>query len=178
MAEKFTDEQRKTLRSRGLEDAQIERLEALLPTLSAPPARPRMQDVRDPLDELAAVAQRLQKRYARLDASREPSSDEARTRIQFAQELLGYTDWNTLERCIETVARITATACAGMSEDTRRSTYRNPIGQILAALAPAAFDVTRKKQPFLSIAQVVSEASGAWNVDNAIRAFLKPDRGE
>ena len=65
-----------------------------------------------------------------------------------------------------------------MSSDTRRSIYRNPIGQILAALAAARFEVTRKKQPFLSIVQIVSEASGGWRVDDAIRAFLKPQRGD
>lgn len=178
MANNFIDEQRETLRSRGLDDAQIDRLEALLPALCAPPARPRMQDVRDQLDDLAKAAERLQKRYARLNRSREPASDQARTRLQFAQEQLGYTDWSTLERSIDTVARITAAARAGTSGDRRRSSYRNPIGQILAALAPAAFEVTRKKQPFLGIAQIVSEASGGWSVDDEIRAFLKPDRGE
>ena len=171
---RFTQQQREILRTRGLSDEQLERLGALLPALKTPRRRARTQDVRDRLDDLAKVAQGLQRRYARLCASVEPASDQARTRLQFAQEQLGYTDWDTLERCINAVARITAEARADMSGDTRRSTYRNPIGQILAALAPANFEVTRRKQPFLAIAQIVSEASGGWSVDDAIRGFLKP----
>ncbi len=175
---RFTSEQRACLHRRGVADEQVARLERLLPALKAPQQRPRMQDVRDRLDDLAKAAERLQKRHASLKRSTEAASDQARTRLQFVQEQLGYTDWSTLERCIDTAARITAEARAGVSGDTRRSIYRNPIGQILAALAPSTFEVTRKKQPFLSIAQIVSAASGVWNVDDAIRAFLKPERGE
>lgn len=175
---RFTKPQRDRLRARGLNAEQVERLEALLPALKTPRRRARTQDVRERLDDLAKAAQALHRRYVRLCTSVEPASDQVRTRLQFAQEQLGYTDWGTLERCIDAAARITAEARGAVSSDTRRSIYRNPIGQILAALAPARFEVTRKKQPFLSIVQIVSEASGGWRVDDAIRAFLKPQRGD
>ena len=171
----FTGEQRKELRRRRLDEARIGRLEALLPALKSPRPRPRMQDVRDQLDDLAKAARLLQKRYARLNASKTPASEEVRTRLQFAQECLGHSDWSTLALCIDTAVRIATEARDGVSGDTRRGIYRNPIGQILAALGPGAFEVTRRRQPFLGIAQVVSEASGGWGVDDAIRAYLKPE---
>lgn len=175
---RFTAEQLERLRARKLTSEQIGRLEELLPSFRSPRPRPRMQDVRDQLEGLDKAAQHLLERYARLGASKAPAAEQARSRLQFAQECLGYHDWRTLERCISTVATITKDARNGVSDAARGSAYRNPIGQILAALEPARFKVTRKRQPFLEIACVVSEASGEWSVDDAIRTFLKPARRE
>jgi hypothetical protein len=38
--------------------------------------------------------------------------------------------------------------------------------------------VTRKKKPFPQVAQIVSEASGGWSVEDAIRAYQAKSRGE
>jgi hypothetical protein len=172
LSPKFTTEQRERLRARGLDPERVQSLEELLPRLVSP--RPRLQEVRGKLSDLAKAAEKLQKGYTRLRASPHPASEEVRTRLDFAQEYLGYTDWNTLRQCIQTATRIIAEAWDGVSDETRRSVYRNPVGLILSALGIQQLIVTRKKQPFLEIAQIVSAASGGWNVDDAIRAYLKP----
>jgi hypothetical protein len=182
----FTAHQRAELTALGLYPEQVQRLEeSLAGIISYMRPRPRMQDVRDKLEDLVKPAKILEKRYARLMRSREPASGQARTLLDFAQEHLGHTDWRTLRNCLLTAAEIITEARSSVSQN-RRSVFRPRaylIQSILRALelgyaehfnkaAPRfRMVVTRKKKPFPDIVLIVAHASGGWSSEDAIRDY-------
>jgi hypothetical protein len=198
----FTAGQRDELLALGIYPEQVRRLEAdaLERIFWRQGPLPRMQDVRDQLDNLAKPLDRLEKHYVRISTSKLAASQEANARLQTAaDDLLG--DADKLGESLETATKIVNRALELLSP-TRRSTRKNTahfVRLILHALElgyTEHFDCTgygdtpskepmpafpiqvgRKKKPFCEIVRVVSEASGEWSADDAIRAYLKTKPG-
>lgn len=192
---KFTAEQREELLKLGLYPEQVHRLELYLPSIGwrcAP--GPRMQDVREKLKEMAKPLGRIEKLYLRMCTSKNPASQEASTRLYLAQEELSV-GIDMLHDSLEAATNIVNLALKNLAPE-RRSTRRNSVEfvrMILKALhgghgehfsnkgkpMPAfAIDVARKRKPFPDIARIMSEASGGWSSDEAIRAYLRTPGGE
>jgi hypothetical protein len=191
----FTEEQQKDLLALGLHPEQVQRLKLTLPSIGWRCARgPGMQDVRDKLSDLVKPLRRAEKLYVRLSTSRILASAEARERLYLAQETLKV-GLDALHDSLESASKIVNRALDDLPR-TRRSTRRNTaefVRLIHKALAgghaehfvnrgkpmpPFLITVTRKRKPFPEIARMVSEASGGWGVDDAIRAYLNQRGGK
>jgi predicted DNA-binding protein len=187
----FTDQQRNELLSLGLYPEQVQRLGQYLPSLGWRCASgPRMQEVRDRLSDLAKAMGRVEKLYLRMSVSRNTANQESCSRLYLAQEALKVGQ-DALEESLEAATNIVSRALDDLPR-TRRSTRRDSaefVRLIFKALAGGHADhflnrgepvpaflirVARKKKPFPEIARVVSEATGHWSYDDAIRAYLKP----
>jgi hypothetical protein len=203
MRRSFTDDQRRELLGLGLYPEQVQRLEThALQSISWRQARaPRMQDVRDKLTDLAKSLERVEKIYVRMSTSKLAASKEASARLQSAaDDVCG--DADKLGESLETASKIANRALEWLSR-TRRSTRRNTayfVRLILHALAlghsdhfactgygdtpfkepmpPFLIRIARKKRPFPDIARIVSEATGCWGADDAIKACLRQSGGE
>jgi hypothetical protein len=193
----FTAEQRKELRELGLFPEQVRRLEAYsLQSISWRQTRPpRMQDVRERLTDLAKVVKRAERAYVRISTSKIAASQEANVRLlSAAEELLA--DSDKLGASLEAATNIVNEALEYLPP-TRRSTRKNSahfVTLIVKALElghvehfrctgygegpsdermpPFLIRVARKKKPFPGIARIVSDASGGWSCEDAIRAYL------
>jgi hypothetical protein len=156
-----------------------------------------MQDVREKLTDFAKVLRRVETLYVRMSTSRAPGSPEAAARLNLAEDAVAQLHGrhrqpgeDILHDSLETATAIANYALDNLPR-TRRSTRRDSaefIQLIVKALQvghgehfvnegkpmPAfTIAVTRNKAPFLEIARIVSEASGGWSVDDAIRAYRK-----
>ena len=203
MRRTFTVDQQQELLELGLYHEQVRRLEAYaLPSISWRQARPpRMQDVRDRLTALAKPLRQVEKLYVRMSTSKIAASQEASARLQSASDNL-LADGDKLHDSLETATTIVNHALELLSP-TRRSTKKNSayfVHLILNALAqghvehfecsgygdapsrepmpPFPIRVTRKKRPFPQVARIVSEASGKWSSEDAIRTYLTAGRGK
>jgi hypothetical protein len=186
----FTVDQQRELLKLGLYPEQVHRLGLYLPSIGwrcAP--GPRMQDVRDKLTELAKLLERTRKLYVRMFTSKILSSQEASSRLYLAQEELNR-EIDAFQDSLETSSTIVDHALSSLLP-VRRSTRKNTaqfVSFIVKALQaghgehfvnlnepmpPFLIEVARKKQPFPEIARIVSEASGGWGFDDAIRAYLR-----
>jgi hypothetical protein len=191
----FTEDQRRELLKLGLFREQVQRLETLaLLSISWRQRRaPRMQDVRDKLSELATRLTLIEKAYVRMSTSKRGACQEASARLQSAAyDLLA--DADKLAESLETATNIVARALE-LLDRGRRSTRLNTeefVRLIYDALSGGhgehfvkngqpilAFLIrpSRKKKPFPDVVRIVSEASGGWSPDDAIRAYLKQRRG-
>jgi hypothetical protein len=153
-----------------------------------------MQDVREKLRDLVKPLRRAEKLYVRMSTSRILASAEARERLYLAQDTLKV-GLDSLHDSLECASKIVNRALEDLPK-SRRSTQRNSaefVRLIHKALAgghaehfvsqgkpmpPFLITVARKKKPFPEIARIVSEASGAWGVDDAIRAYLNQRGGK
>ncbi|MGA7540615.1 MAG: hypothetical protein WBW93_17800 [Steroidobacteraceae bacterium] len=204
MRRKFTAEQRDELFKLGLYREQVRHLEShALQSISwRLVSPPRMQDVRDKLTELQKALERVEKLYIRVSTPASQAAGEALNRLYLAQQELGYTNLDTLPDSLETATTIVERALKDLPP-ARRSTRQDSatfVRLILKALQlghaehfdcsgygdapskepmpPFLIRVTRKKPPFPHVVQVVSEASGAWSVDDAIRRYLNSNGGK
>lgn len=190
----FTAEQRKELLELELYPEQVHRLELYLPSFGwRCAAGSRMQDVRDKLTEMASPLRQLKRLYLRMSMSKNPASQETSSRLYLAQETLR-AGMDTLHDSLEAATNIVNRALEDLPR-TRRSTRRNSrefVRMILKALQgghaehfvnkgqpmpPFLIRVTRRRKPFPDIARIVSEASGGWSSDDAIRAYLNARGG-
>jgi hypothetical protein len=153
-----------------------------------------MQDVRDKLETLRKAQKRVEKLYERLSTPASAASGEAMNRLYLSQEALGH-PLDSLHDSLETASSIVDRALVDLPR-VRRSTRLNSVDVVLLILKalglghaehfvnrrepmPAfLITVTRKKKPFPQVAQIVSEASGGWSVEDAIRAYQAKSRGE
>jgi hypothetical protein len=199
----FTDDQRKELLNLGLHPEQLRRLEThALQSISWRQTRaPRMWDVRDKLTDLAKSLERVEKIYIRMSTSKLAASKEASARLQSAADDV-FGDADKLGDSLEAASEI-ANRALGLLSRTRRSTRRNTVyflRLILNALAfghsehfacsgygdtpfkepmpPFLIRIARKKRPFPHIARIVSEATGGWSVDDAIKVYLEQSGGK
>ena len=205
MRPKFTVEQRSELLSLPIYPEQVHRLETYaLSSISWRLVRPpRMRDVREKLEHLATALERVERLYVRISTSAGASA-EASSRLYLAQEALGFSHRNqvdTLHDSLETATKIVNRALADVPKK-RRTTRQNStefVQRILDALMLGHVDhfrcsgfgdtplepapmpgflitVARKAGLFPEVARIVSEASGGWSSDDAIRAYLKKAR--
>jgi hypothetical protein len=148
-----------------------------------------MREVRDKLTELLKPLRKAEKLYVRLSATKSRPAGEARERLYLAQDAL-QVDMDLLHDSLEGATNIVNRALDDLPK-TRRSSSRNStefVRLMLKALQGGhgehfanqgkpmpGFDirVARKAKPFPQIAEIVSEATGGWSVDDAIRAYLK-----
>ena len=191
----FTDQQRSELLSLGLYPEQVQRLGQYLPSLGwRSTSRPRMQEVRERLFDLTRALERVEKQYLRMSVSRNPANRESCSRLYLAQEALKLGQ-DALEESLEVATNIVNRALDDLPR-TRRSTRRDSaefVRLILKALEGGHADhfvnrgkpipaflirVARKKKPFPDVARVVSEATGQWSSDDAIKSFLKSRGGK
>jgi hypothetical protein len=201
MRHQFTDEQRQELIDLDLYPEQLQRLEtSALQSISwrQTPA-PRMQDVRDRLTDLEKALKRAETLYIRMSTSKGGASQEANARLQSAADDL-FADADELGESLETAAGIVNRALEWLSP-ARRSTRRDTayfvrlilhaleVGHsdhfdcrgfgdtaVQAILPPFLIRVARKKKPFADVVRIVSNASGGWSADDAIRAYLRLPR--
>jgi hypothetical protein len=198
----FTAGQRQELLGLGIYPEQVRRLESdaleRIYWRQAPP--PRMQDVRDRLRDLAKPLNRLEKLYVRMSMSKIAASQEVSARLQTVSDDL-FGDADKLGESLETATSIVNRALELLSP-ARRSTRKNSphfVRLILHALQlghterfdcagygdtpskepmpPFLIQVGRKRKPFCDVVRVLSEASGGWSADDAIRAYLKTKPG-
>lgn len=206
MPPKFTAVQRCALLSLGIYPEQVHRLEILaLPSIFSRTIRPApMQDVRDKLAKLAAALAEVERLYVRI-SSTPGASCEALWRLYQAQTDLGFTaleQIDTLHDSLETATGIVNRALEDLPQ-VQRTGKRNSaefVRLIYRALQlghaehfdcagfgderakepmpPFLIRVTRKRKPFPQVAEIVSESTGGWSVDDAIRRYLGPKGGK
>jgi hypothetical protein len=201
----FTAEQRQELLVRlGVYPEQVRRLEThVLQSIWWRQVRPpRMQDVRERLADLAKALRRVETLYVRMSVSKIAASQEANARLQSAADDL-LADADKLGESLETATNIVNRALEYFSP-TRRSTRKDSayfVRLILKALQlghaehfdctgygdtppsrdpmrPFLICVGRKRKPFAEIARIVSEATGEWSSDDAIKSYLKAHGGK
>jgi hypothetical protein len=198
----FTDEQRQELLGLVYPE-QLKRLEAYaLPSISWRQTRPPgMRAVRERLTELAKTLGCVENIYVRMSTSKIPAAQEASARLLSASDNL-LTDPDRLGESLETASTIVNHALECLPP-TRRSTRKNSaefVRLILKALQlghaehfhcagygdtpsiepmpPFLIRVGRKRKPFADVVRIVSEATGEWSSDDAIKSYLKAHGGE
>jgi hypothetical protein len=185
---KFTADQRQGLLNLGLYQEQTEVLDETLTTICSLLARGgRIGDVRGRIHDLAKALNRAKSLFKSISSSRIDGAPEAYSRLLIAEHDLRV-GTGALARSIEEANRIADYARANFP--LRIFRIRGPtafcVHKILWALQighcehfsnrgepvpPFGIRVTRKRAPFPDIVRIVSEASGGWSADDAIRAY-------
>jgi len=176
---------------------QIKHLEKnALPSISwrqRPP--PRMADVRKALSELEKALGRVERVYERIYMLGTHAMVEAASRLDMAQDALGFDSLDAhgmdrLRDCLETETNIVRRALGDLPKQQRRTRLDYPlfVRKILwdlqhghaehfmsqgKPIGEFQIKVARKKPPFPSVVEIVSEASGGWSADDAIEAYLQ-----
>jgi hypothetical protein len=205
----FTADQRQELRRLDLFPEQIKQLEKeALPAISwrlRPP--PRMADVRETLAGFLEALDRVEQLYVKMYMLGTRARVEAASRLDLAQEALGFDPtshdgMDKLHDSLETATKIVRRALQDLPKIQRRTRLNSAqfVRKILGALhrghaehfdcsgygdapsrqpmKPFLIKVARKKPPFPQIVEIVSEASGGWSAEDAIRNHIELQREE
>jgi hypothetical protein len=193
-APRFTAAQREILvKIAGLYPEQVTRLQLFLQSIVSREQRqiPR-SEVREKLKDLQRALAHVEKRYMKLAMPSSVVSGTASAALYLAIDTLGH-ERDALLDSLATATEIVACALDAMPPARpRKFPHSDYVRLILKALqlghvehfqrlrqSVPSFDirVSRKRKPFPEVAGVVSDATGGWSVDDAIRAWLKESRG-
>jgi len=171
---------------------QVNRLQLFLQSIASREQRqtPR-SEVREKLKDLQRALARVQRLYFKLAMPSSIAGGTASAALYLATESLGH-DQDALHESLATATEIVACALGAMPParpcNFPHSDYVRLIRKALMlghvehfqglsqTVPPFDIQVSRKRKPFPAIVGVVSDATGGWGVDDAIRAWLKESR--
>jgi len=192
MRPRFTQKQKAVLRQHGLYEEQIDCLEATLPAVRSAMQKPvPMTEVFDWLKKVQKPLQNALKRYHGLKKYVAGASGEVLSRLHIAemQQVQNPHEIKTLGDHLNAANDIVSSACASVPRRSRgrridQSVAGHPIQLILNALerghsqhftgpSPPAFGirVSRTMAKVRGIVEVISEVTGSWSAEEAIRQY-------